>query len=108
MRGKLVVSGAVYFELMGDPDRTESELDEFFSNTGIAIDWILDEEVWLEAGRAYQGYFIRRRMHGKIPPRRILADFLIGAHALARGYELLTLDGGHYRAAFPTLTIVSE
>jgi hypothetical protein len=37
--------------------------------------------------------------------RRILADFLIGAHATARDYRLLTMDVHIYRAAFPTLKI---
>lgn len=39
--------------------------------------------------------------------RRILADFLIGAHALVKGYTLLTLDEGMYRAAYPRLGIVT-
>jgi predicted nucleic acid-binding protein len=39
-------------------------------------------------------------------PRRILADFLIGAHACERGYRLLTLDDRLYRAAFPDLALV--
>ena len=37
--------------------------------------------------------------------RRILADFLIGAHAHTRGYRLLTLDERLYKAAFPTLRL---
>ena len=37
--------------------------------------------------------------------RRILADFVIGAHALANGCRLLTLDDRLYRSAFPTLAI---
>ena len=40
-------------------------------------------------------------------PRRNLADFLIGAHALRRGYRLLTLSTRIYRSAFPRLTLVS-
>jgi predicted nucleic acid-binding protein len=108
MRGKLVVSGPVYSELMGDPDRTEEKLDRFVSGTGISVDWTLDEDVWREAGKAYLGYFLRRKAHGATPPRRILADFLIGAHAVVHGYSLLTFDGDHYKAAFPTLTIISE
>jgi predicted nucleic acid-binding protein len=35
----------------------------------------------------------------------LLADFLIGAHALENGYKLLTLDGGLYRRAFPGLQV---
>ncbi len=39
-------------------------------------------------------------------PRRILADFVIGAHALQKGYRLLALDDHLYRAAFPDLALL--
>jgi predicted nucleic acid-binding protein len=107
-QGKLVVSGPVYSELIAGPLKDENVLDDFFADAGIAIEWTLGEEIWREAGRAYRGYVLRRNRSSKQSPRRILADFLIGAHALVRGYTLLTLDGEHYRAAFPTLTIVSR
>jgi hypothetical protein len=104
--GKLVVSAPVYAELMGDPKRTEDGLNEFFLDTGISVDWALEERVWREAGRASRGYIQRRRSSGGQIPRRILADFLIGAHALVRGYSLLTFDQRLYTAAFPTLPII--
>jgi predicted nucleic acid-binding protein len=40
-------------------------------------------------------------------PRRILADFLIGAHAVVSGYKLLTLDAGIYQTSFPKLKIAT-
>jgi predicted nucleic acid-binding protein len=101
-----VVSGPVYSELMAGPLRDEASLDLFFKDTGIAIDWELGEEIWREASRAYRGFAQRRMSSGAGPPRRILADFLIGAHALVRGYTLLTIDSGHFAAAFPTLPII--
>src|ERR1022692_4697224 len=73
---------AVFAELMAAPGRSESFLDSFFEETGISIDWALDESVWRTAGRAFQGYVARRRKQRDAGPRRILADFLIGAHAL--------------------------
>jgi predicted nucleic acid-binding protein len=103
---RLVVSGAIYAELMAGPLRDEASLDLFFRDTGIDIDWVLEEEIWREAGRAYAGFARRRKRSGEEPPRRILADFLIGAHALVRGYSLLTIDYRHYGAAFPSLPIV--
>jgi hypothetical protein len=106
MRGKLVVSAPVYSELMAGPLRDEASLDMFFADTGIEIDWVLEEEIWREAGRAYSGYTRRRKSSGGDGPRRILADFLIGAHALVRGYSLLTVDYRHFAVAFPTLTII--
>jgi predicted nucleic acid-binding protein len=39
-------------------------------------------------------------------PRRILADFLIGAHALVNGYKL-TLDAGTYRVSFAKLGLAA-
>jgi predicted nucleic acid-binding protein len=79
----------------------------FFEDTGIAVDWELGEEIWRSAARAFRGYAKRRRKHRDLGTRRILADFLIGAHAAVRGYRLLTLDERLYRAAFPTLKIHS-
>jgi predicted nucleic acid-binding protein len=106
-RGNLVVSAPVYVELMGDPARDESGLDEFLETTGIAVDWTLDERVWREAGLANRGYLQRRRSSSGTMPRHLLTDFLIGAHALVRGYTLLTFDLRLYTAAFPSLTIIS-
>lgn len=103
---KLVVTGIVYSELMAGPLRDEVSLDLFFADTGIEIDWAMDEEIWREAGRAYSGYVKRRKRSGGNHPRRILTDFLIGAHALIRGFSLVTTDYRHYAAAFPTLSII--
>jgi hypothetical protein len=107
-RGRLVVSAPVYAELMADPARSENELNEFAARTGIAVDWNIDEDVWREAGRAYRGYARRRIRSGGDPPRRILADFVIGAHAVLHGHTLITLDRRRYAAAFPRLRIVPE
>jgi predicted nucleic acid-binding protein len=107
MRGELVISAPVYAELMADPSRTESQLDEFAANTGISIEWKIDEDTWREAGRVYCEYAQRRISSGGGHPRRILTDFIIGAHAMVRGYSLLTLNRRDYAAAFPRLTIIS-
>jgi len=56
--------------------------------------------------RAFQTHAVRRKRHGDSAPWRILADFMIGAHARQAGYQLLTLDTRLYRAAFPELTVV--
>jgi predicted nucleic acid-binding protein len=104
---KLVASGPVYSELMAGPLRDETCLDLFFADTGIEIDWTIEEAIWREAGKAYLGYTDRRKSRDGKSPRRILADFVIGAHALVRGYSLLTIDYRHYAAAFPTLPTIS-
>jgi predicted nucleic acid-binding protein len=106
-RSGLVICGTVYAELMAAPGRTETFIDKFCEEAGIAVEWELGEKVWRMAGAAFQSYAARRRKQKDAGPRRILADFLIGAHALVNGYKLLTLDGRMYEAAFPRLGITS-
>lgn len=106
-RGVLVVAAPVFAELMAAPGRNERFVDSFFRHTGIGIDWVLDEKVWRIAGAAFQRYATRRRSHGDPGPRRILTDFLIGAHAFRYGHALLTTDSRLYRAAFPELVLLS-
>lgn len=105
-RGRLVICGAVYAELLAAPERTEAFVDGFCEETGIAVEWELGERVWRAAGAAFQGYSVRRRKQKSVEARRILADFVIGAHALVNGYKLLTLDAGIYQA-FPKLGIAT-
>jgi predicted nucleic acid-binding protein len=104
--GGLTIAAPVFAELLAYPARDEAFLDAFFQDTGITIDWKLDESVWRTAGVAFQAYAARRRRHGASGPRRILADFVIGAHAAEGGHRLLTLDDRFYRTAFPRLTVV--
>lgn len=106
-RGSLVIAAPVFAELLAAPSRNEAFLDSFCRDTGISVDWNLDEAVWRSAGRAFQLYVARRKRQRDAGPRRILADFLIGAHALVNGFRLLTLDDRLYRAAFPRLAIVT-
>ncbi len=104
-RGGLVVSAPVVAELMACPGRSEDFVGAFLEDTGIVVQWNLEEAIWRVAGRALQAYAVRRRRQRLPGPRRILADFLIGAHARERGYSLLTLDKRLYRMAFHGLTI---
>jgi predicted nucleic acid-binding protein len=106
-QGALVITGAIYAELLALPGRTEPMLDEFLSVTGMRADWQMSEEIWRLAGRAFQGYASRRSTKRTELPRRILADFLIGAHASVRRCRLLTLDQRLYRAAFPDLEVAT-
>ena len=106
-RGALVLSAPVFAELMAAPGRSAAFLDAFVRDTGLRVDCNLDEAVWRAAGRAFQKYAGRRREQQSPGPRRILADFLIGAHASVGGYQLLTLDDRLYRAAFPGLRLVA-
>lgn len=107
LRGSLVLSGPVFAELMAAPGRTEGFLNKFCNETGMSVEFDLDEGIWRAAGRAFQAYAARRRKQRDPGPRRILADFLIGAHALQRGYRLLTLDDHLYQSAFSSLTVIT-
>ncbi|MGH9608684.1 MAG: type II toxin-antitoxin system VapC family toxin [Bryobacteraceae bacterium] len=106
-RGGLTIAAPVFAELLAAPSRSEGFLDSFCKETGIAVDWDLNERIWRLAGRAFQQYVARRRKQRDPGPRRILADFLIGAHAVQNGFRLLTLDERLYRAAFPRLPILT-
>jgi len=106
-RGGLVISGAVYAELLALPGRTENMLDEFFDVTAIRVDWESSEQLWRLAGRAFQGYVGQRNRKKQELPRRILADFFIGAHASVNRCRLMTLDQRLYHTAFPKLEIVT-
>ena len=106
-QGGLVVSGPVYSELMAGPLRNEDSLDMFFTDTGIEVDWGMEERIWREAGRAYLAYVKRRKASRGGDARRLLTDFLIGAHALVRGYTMLTMNGEDFATAFPELPILA-
>ena len=104
-KGPMVICGVVYAELLAAAGRTEAFVDQFCEDTHIGIEWELRERIWREAGKAFQEYAARRRRQGSTEPRRLLGDFLVGAHAWVNGYKLLTLDARVYRASFPRLAL---
>ena len=53
-RGNLILPAPVFSELMAAPGRTEEFLDSFVRDTGIGIDWDLDQSIWRLAGRVFQ------------------------------------------------------
>jgi predicted nucleic acid-binding protein len=103
--GQMVIAAPVYIELRAVSGRDEGTIDTFLGRTGVTVDWKIDERIWREAARANNEYVARRRKNFKLP-RRIAADFVIGAHASVRGYALLTFDQRTFRSAFPSLTLV--
>lgn len=102
--GELLISPVVCSELLAAPLRDGA----FLKSTRIRVDGCLTRAMWGSAGLAFGAYARRRRAQaGDSGPRRILADFLIGAHATELGVRLLTFDAGIYKAAFPNLTVVA-
>lgn len=72
-----------------------------FQTLGIAVE-NLPVEAAFEAGRIFSRS--RRTSSGR---RKILSDFLIGAHADFSGATLLTRDASLYRTYFPQLTLIT-
>ncbi|SEJ94220.1 hypothetical protein SAMN04488058_1473 [Deinococcus reticulitermitis] len=104
--GPLIIHGSVYAELLAAPGNTQDHLGFLLQRGQIQVDWNTSEPVWQMSGQAYGRYAGRRAKSGGGPPRRILADFLIGAHALSLGATLVTLDETHYRTAYPALSLI--
>lgn len=103
--GALVASAVVYAEALAHPRVTPEFINSFFATAGISIDDRFSKAIWAEAGMRFAGYSARRRMQAREAPRRILPDFLIGAHALVSGDRLMTLDFAFYRRNFPDLPL---
>lgn len=103
--GGLVIGAPVYAELLAYPKATESFIEGFLAETSVAVDFALQPRVWLEAGRRFARYAKRRRFT-RDGSKRLLADFIIGSHALIQADRLMTLDPARYRRDFPELRLV--
>lgn len=86
--GELTINPVIYAELAACIEQKE-RLDELVPADLFRREAIPDEAAFL-AGRAFRRY--KQRGGGK---RRMLADFLIGAHAAVQGYGLVTRDRGY-------------
>ena len=102
----MVICAPVYCELLAYPSATRQFVQEFLGETGILVDFLLDEEVWQRAADSFVTYAKRRRRSRGGSPKRMLVDFVVAAHALLRSDRLLTLDASRYRQDFPKLHII--
>ena len=96
-RGRVIVCPVVWSELRAFFQR-EDEM-EVFSRAGMFFD-PFDRECADLAGKTWREY---RRRGGKRV--RLIADFLIAAHAQVRGNVLLTRDRGFARQYFQSLKL---
>lgn len=103
--GAVLISPVVFAELHAYPGASEVFVRSFVERTDIMIDFKLSEGAWEEAGRRFSQYAESRRRSGGGSPRRLLPDFVIGAHALLQADSLLTLDADFYKLYFPELKL---
>ena len=103
---KLLICAPVYAELLAYPKAPESFVEKFLQETGITVDFDITEAIWRDAGRRFSRYASRRRHSGGGHPRRLLVDFLVGAHALIKANSLVTLDRERYSKDFPELQLL--
>ena len=96
-QGAILICDLVYAELAPALDSREA-LDDALRKISASISPI-DTDIAYEAGRRW----LRYRQAGG-PRKRIITDFLIGAHALATAETFLTRDRGFYTTYFPELT----
>jgi predicted nucleic acid-binding protein len=97
--GSLVVCDLVYAELCIH-FHAQGECDRFLHANEIRVE-ALNSEAHFLASRVWRAY---RKQGGQ--RTRILADFLIGAHAGVRASRLLSRDRGFYRKLFPELSLI--
>jgi predicted nucleic acid-binding protein len=103
--GALLLSPIAYAELHAHPRSTKEFLDTFLADSGIRVDFHLLEQAWTEAGLRFARYADRRRRSAGESSKRLLADFVVGAHALLLADRLMTLDAARYTRDFPELLL---
>ena len=104
--GALVISAPVFVELSAIPTGNAQRVENLLGEMNVAIDFDLDEDVWRFAATSFAAYAIRRRRSGGGTPKRLLADFVVGAHALLRCDRLMTRDANRYAQDFPALRLI--
>ena len=103
-RGPLVLCPVVYSELLCHPAVEAADAERLLADADVRIDFDLDQVVWREAGIRFRNYLERRSRDAA--PRRFMADFLIGAHALRSADRFISFNGADFKRDFPELTVL--
>jgi predicted nucleic acid-binding protein len=96
-----LVSGYVVAAELATQAHSSEELSSIFETAEIELIELNLESAHL-AGNAFREY---KRRGGE--RQSLLADFLIGAHALALGATMLSRDSRSYRSYFPSLPLIT-
>ncbi|NMB24625.1 MAG: type II toxin-antitoxin system VapC family toxin [Firmicutes bacterium] len=122
-KGALIICEMVYAELAAQFGRKDA-LDDFLLDSNIQL-YPSTVEILHLAGLKWSEYATRRAktiicpacgsslhlncptcQRTQLPRQHILADFIIGAHALLQADGLLTRDRGYYKTYFPELRLI--
>lgn len=103
---RAVEDGDIFFNVVIAAEVAhEFETEDRFAAVFKSGLWQLDE-IPMEAARlAGWAHRVYRQRGGR--RERTLPDFLIGAHALVAGHQLLTRDARRYRSYFPDIEIIA-
>src|SRR5260370_26358937 len=99
--GSMVISDLVFAELC-IYFATQRECDAFLHANEIRVEPLTNEAHFLPS-RAWRTY---RKQGGQ--RTRMLADFLVGAHAQVQATRLLSRDRRFYRKLFPSLNLIDR
>jgi predicted nucleic acid-binding protein len=106
------ISGLATAQLLAIDEVVVAEVGGYFQNLEDFLSELdrlqiglssLDHEGAFFGGAAFAQYR-KRRPEGS---RKILADFLIGGHAMAAGAAILTRDPRFFRSYFPTVPLIA-
>ncbi len=96
--GKVIASPIVWAEIRPF-FKSPNEMNEVFQEIQLEYDDLTKESAQTA------GVIFREYRKKKPEKRRLIADFLIGAHAICRADRLLSRDRGFYRTYFKKLVL---